>query len=66
MRFWISLYGKKSKMGSCLQSGDAVKQPVKILPDTGSAQSFILEGVLPLFDTTDDRIGDGLHESFFV
>jgi hypothetical protein len=31
-----------------LQSGDAVKQPVKILRDTGAAQSFIL----PLSDTS--------------
>jgi hypothetical protein len=35
-----------------LQSGDAVKQLVNVLRDTGAAQSLILEGVLPLFDTS--------------
>lgn len=35
-----------------LQSGNAVKQLVKILRDTGAAQYLILEGVLPLSDTS--------------
>ncbi|CAB1332505.1 unnamed protein product, partial [Coregonus sp. 'balchen'] len=37
-------------MGLCLCSGEYVKQPGKILRDTGAGQSFILEGVLPLSD----------------
>lgn len=37
------------------QSGDDVKQPVKILRDTVAAQSFSLEGVLPLSDTSATR-----------